>query len=523
MPPRHLAICVHIRDGARSRLGPDNADLPLDVRTPRASRSALLHTRPDVFEGLTARSKPEEFLSRASGFHGKVYAVMVIRAAFLADCMSVLDASQRDIREYWDATKYAASPLVFMEVVACELLGDPIDVARSVLRPMPAALVFEMTPFSAERVWASAGAGLLRQCRAQGIELADAPVLKAWSMPFAHALLVGHKAWCSYAFPFVSGSRARGTGIEALRTLTDGLDMDRDVENLLGPPPTLGPDALQAVADCIRANVDRNAVSEDAWRLAVHHVDTLQHVVDAQIAHSQRRAGTMYDTTHLLECLVFGGCLKSAADMADALRFACMAVAPDPLSRAHWLSILDSANHLPSTSTMYRHRLTAHVGFCRLLADLCDELVASRGFARYATMDASPQGHYEWLLIGATLVKEGDLVRCLRDANRLVELGQQGSHSDESFDEQTRIVQQLSPRLILVQAVPVGLGSGRCSLRYKMHALMHATRLTASSWPVVKDLLNGTHTWTGDLGVESRVVKFHGDMKRLMGDWISDG
>ena len=176
---------------------------------------------------------------------------------------------------------------------------------------------------------------------------------------------------------------------------------------------------------------------------------------------------------------------------------------------------------VPGRSTMYRHRLTFHQGFCRWLGKCARVMLSSSGgVTRWGTLDSSPQGSFDWLLTGASTMCSCDLSACYRDANRLIALGQ-GPISDEACDEQKIIHLRLSPLLQIVQGVPTAVGSGRASVKYKIHSMCHSTRLTSWTWEDTAELINSTATWTGDLGTESGVNKFRGNLRTLFGAWVA--
>ena len=79
----------------------------------------------------------------------------------------------------------------------------------------------------------------------------------------------------------------------------------------------------------------------------------------------------------------------------------------------------------------------------------------------------------------------------------------------------------LQPRLQLLPGVPTAVGSGRASVPHKIRAVAHSQRLEVNSWGQVAVLMNSTFSLTGDLGTESRVCGWAGDLDMLMGKWIS--
>ena len=92
-------------------------------------------------------------------------------------------------------------------------------------------------------------------------------------------------------------------------------------------------------------------------------------------------------------------------------------------------------------------------------------------------------------------------------------------HSQDDATDHAAIIKELAGYIRLAQGVPVGVGSGKKSLHYKMHGLIHANKLISLSWKSNAAILNGTVTVVGDLG-ESTVQNYHGDTRRVFGNWI---
>jgi hypothetical protein len=139
-------------------------------------------------------------------------------------------------------------------------------------------------------------------------------------------------------------------------------------------------------------------------------------------------------------------------------------------------------------------------------------MVKRGDFVRYGTVDSSPQGPYDFVLHGARTLSGTAVLQAARDSDRL--------HDDSlTEDEKKLITERLRSALLLTQGAPCAVGAGRQSLARKVHAVVHSTRMYASSWRAAVSLMNGTFTWTGDQGVESGFWLFRRHMKNLFGRW----
>ena len=139
---------------------------------------------------------------------------------------------------------------------------------------------------------------------------------------------------------------------------------------------------------------------------------------------------------------------------------------------------------MPRRSTIYRHRLTLHVGWMLHLRSELRQFHCS-DFMVYRTMDASPQGGREWLLTAYTYVRRADLLRFMDATHKLSMLRGMGLHDKEltaqEQEEEVRLLSTFSS-LRLQRGVPVCTGSGRGSVAHKVHAALHADRLIGDSW-----------------------------------------
>ena len=195
----------------------------------------------------------------------------------------------------------------------------------------------------------------------------------------------------------------------------------------------------------------------------------------------------------LLTCLMAAGYLRDSCELVEAVRTAIFIAAPEKHLQSYLLQHLNTqVRAVPSKSTLQRHRLTVHLGFCAWVAELTEAMLNdSAGVVRWATMDASPQGGVDWIMSGATIMKVSDLVSAFRQANALC------YEVDKAAT--AIIVEELASKLQIHQGVPAAVGSGRAGLKYKMHAVAHSMRLQTESLSSVVKLLNAT--WSiGDDG-----------------------
>ena len=140
--------------------------------------------------------------------------------------------------------------------------------------------------------------------------------------------------------------------------------------------------------------------------------------------------------------------------------------------RDHLLGLITSTI-LPSSSTLYRHRLTLTIAYCKWMADINKSMMAEETVA-WSTVDGSPQAGYNLLIVGTMRVKVKDLLSAMGLAQTLQTLGSEVAEKHAA--------EQLTNFLHMRQLIPVTTGSGRCSLKYKMHAWVHAERLQQTDW-----------------------------------------
>ena len=113
-------------------------------------------------------------------------------------------------------------------------------------------------------------------------------------------------------------------------------------------------------------------------------------------------------------------------------------------------------------------------GFCSWQQELHQSLLSNpEGHPIvWRMMDSSPQGGWDWLLHGARSLAPGALARAAADAHALCD----PSTADEAKEA---AAERLAKVVSFTRGAPSAIGSGRGSLRRKLHALAHSQRLFA--------------------------------------------
>ena len=204
--------------------------------------------------------------------------------------------------------------------------------------------------------------------------------------------------------------------------------------------------------------------------------------------------------------------MRSQSGLRSVLRHAIHVVVNDHRLREYLTSGLEEQPSI-RRSTLYRHRLTLHLGYCKMFQEVHETMLrASGGAVRWGTVDSSPQGGVDYLMWGCATMRQSDLIPAMALAEELA------SRMDDE-EEERRVVQLLAALVKLTKSVPTAIGSGRAAMKYKVHAYTHATRLTSNSWRSAASLVNCGVTLTGDLGTESRFPEFRGFLSAMLGDW----
>ena len=188
------------------------------------------------------------------------------------------------------------------------------------------------------------------------------------------------------------------------------------------------------------------------------------------------------------------------------------APATHSMSRNTLLLNLSQRHALPSRTTVLRHRLTLTMASCKRRQDLLEEQIDQGPVVSWGSLDLSPQGGYELVMSGLSVMLQSDLVRAFRLSIELC------SDNLSAHDSETR-QKELRKLIHFQRNPPTGVGSGRSGLPHKIHAWCHAQKLVSPTWKSVAAVINSFVTLVGDMG-EQRVISFRGNLRHMFGDGV---
>ena len=503
------------RTGEKRRRVPDSALFPPWVREELLAAGEVGASFKDADSSAFAKAMNADA--------GKAFGVVLVKPLWVADVTRVLSAEQRTLRDYYLHTKWRGVPLQMLEVLEACALDTPERVYESVLRSDPRGVVFQMTNFSAKRVLACFDDS--------GCEATVQENLEYWSgdhgfdytgqtcartclmLPAAHCRLLTAGRWKSTGFPRVVGKARSVMGLHF-------------VPQLLGPMPEEAEDGgNEADDEDEEISADRLQCLADMLRDSLRHHDTpdvrrqirwLQQRRDAMEMSGQGSKKAHFALEDLISCVLASSLLKSASGLLEQVEWAIKIAVRDRSLQSHLLSRLRDPNFhaVASAPTVVRQRLMLTLGFYLWQAELAEELHSRPGGAvSWRTVDGSPKGGWDWVLHGKRSMASEDLLPAFDAARALcdsaTEVGVSRAHA-----------RFLEPLLRLVQGAPVGVGSGKASVRRKVHAVVHSERLQSVSWPAAVKMVNHNMTWTGDCGTESGFWLFRSRLADLFGDWL---
>ena len=170
---------------------------------------------------------------------------------------------------------------------------------------------------------------------------------------------------------------------------------------------------------------------------------------------SWKRCKRFFDLEFLLRCVQASSLTRSAADLAPCIQ-ACIRIAcPDTAIQQHLLSMITAQTSIPSVSSLVRHRLTMHMGFCMWQQELRETLLEQPGgVVVWRMVDSSPQGGWDAVLHLYCVAPLEKLDSMLAGAHLLCDPAAQ-------HDDKVLATQRLSAQLQWRQGTPTAVGSGR--------------------------------------------------------------
>ena len=470
--------------------------------------------------GLAKDSPLPEWERHFNRNAGKVLGLALVAPADLLHFqLGRFPRSSRAIRDYFlDWSIYSGFPMQELRVLHVARLREP-DIARSsieqVMRP---GLFWQMTRFSCERLLGCtcdtgrAVREVIESWVARGLLDPAAPLDRIMALPTPFAELVIQSQWVELCFPVaLTGSGRTGGAGYAF------------VPSLMPPGPGLQRAATtdtEAVDSCAQL---MRRFDDLADALRTHPAAATEEVQENILWLQQRRdhcfrqlamsSYRQFRMDKMVESVIVGGMSKSASMFRDVVAWAARAAVTDPQLRAAILEQMARPHAFPSPTSLRRHRLTLHMGYCMWQRQLNEALLSKGPCISYRTVDSSPQGGWDWVLHGGRVLPTAALGQALADFHALCDTRGQPEGQQE-------IVDRLAPLLVMHAGPPTAVGSGKGSLSRKVRAVLHSQRLESESWPSALALLNSAVSWTGDLGTESGIWKFSARLADVFGNWV---
>lgn len=520
-------VFAFVRSADRVRAGSGRHAVSAEHVYPRGVTDALVQH--DLAAGLDATTPPTTFAESFGALCGHVVGMMLCRPLHYGGPLQPTMPEQVIMQDFW-LKLGIMQPVFHVQVIETVEFETPTLAVQHLGGTRPKALFFLVSEVSRER--------LLGQRTKTGETIAE--VLARWrrrddfhdthgarlasAMFPPHALLCTCAAWRHFCFPVPESRAAGGSGLGCIKGWLDGVDRPEsiDLREDGAEFEALSPELIQRLL----ALLSRMAASEtggpDVMDEIRVHADWLHNLRASMVYDAHLRGVKAYHMKHLFQCLVLSSYGKDTHDMLEMCVAAVRATVRQAVVREFYLEMLRQPMQIPSSTTLYRHRLTLHMAWCRWTAEGIRQLLEdSGGVCRWGTLDSSQQGNFDLLYSGSTTMLAKDLTPRFRDAMEIIRTRPRHQNRDDHDGVGLHArAQTLQESLVWKAGVPAGVGSGCGSLRHKLHALLHSLRLEAPSWRAAIELLNSTVTWTGDLGTESGIVKHCESARNLVGPWV---
>lgn len=295
------------------------------------------------------------------------------------------------------------------------------------------------------------------------------------------------------------------------------------------PSPTPSLDAFQnqfgATPCCVAADVLRLCAGELRARggglpagvsEAVQWLELMAVAAKSTDIQEPRRK---YETDMLIQTVLLSRLLKKADDLQEVFMVALRTTLPAEIANHYIAQLQDKSIKVPSRSTIYRHQLTVHVGYL-LMKQKEHAMAATLGAHSFLfTVDSSPQGGRDWVLIGMTCLKDAELPGILKRIHyQHRAAGAEGAADAQASKDN---LEALAMVLQTEGLSPVAVGSRRCSVPHKLHAVLHAVFINFGTWHMVAEVMRCVTSWTCDMGTERLFQRFPKTRLQTLFPWIT--
>lgn len=372
---------VYGRQTVRPRFGLDRVPLyPKDIWTPFIRSECIRANIVHADANLTEHSDPSRWSEVSQNIAGKIIGAVLARPASVSDLMLYLGRQQRSVQDYWQLTPYHQCPVMFLEILAYCTLSLPQLAFSTDAGFAPKGLFTKITKFSAERCmnipitddpqnvtvaqritqWQHRFNGGLEF---DGFDEGQLRVLIM--MPMPHAMLVNCGAWLYWGFPLATSRQGSALGLHLIKSWLDRVPMhpragrDEAVAEL-------SIELLQGLADTLRAQSVGSA-TEGSVRF---YTNVVQRIRDDMLFHRFGLSQRVYTMAHMVHCMLLSGLLACRGAMCEAITRALRIVIKETSICAYYVDLIESFAVVPSQTTLYRHRLTVHLGCCRQTQDV---------------------------------------------------------------------------------------------------------------------------------------------------------
>ena len=378
-----MLVWVRAGEPCRRRVGQDRRTVRAEHVLPPAVLTDLRASQ-DYFQVDGQADEAQAWAEALRTLDQHVLGCILVRPLWSPDPLRYLPVAQRTLVDYW-GMQFQGAPLLFVEVLERAVLDEPCKAELSAPAQVRRCVFQHLSVTSANRC-SEARAGerpvsaAIAEWRAKhnggrsfANESAAMPCRLDASMPAAHGLLVLRGTWREWAFPLVGGRQgtAVGMSLPELKCFRGGRRLDP--APAAAPTTSTGPDSyhpsmFQGIADELRLLLAQVPEPTPQARARVEHFTTwAQGMRDHMVASSQRTGGFVHCMQELVSAVLMSGLLRAAPDLRQAMLHSVRVLVPEGAVREYYIEQLLSGNRLPSTSSLYRHRLTICMGYAALM------------------------------------------------------------------------------------------------------------------------------------------------------------